>query len=229
MASTSLDSYALFMQQFTVVEERIARLERHNRLLTMALGGMVIACGIAMALGMQQSQPEAIDAREFRLLDDQGKPRARLAMLETGPALVFMDADANSRLKLALDDVDGPALFMTDHNHSDRITLRVQPTGATLAVGDENGAERVRLATSEIGASIGLFDAQLKNRARLALDQTGLPTLHFFTPNALPMLSLIATEKGPSLAMNDLHGHHVWCMPEGSQKEAAEQAEAKAE
>jgi hypothetical protein len=213
------------MQNITI-ENRIARLERQNRALVVALSAGALLMCIGAAVGMRQSRPQCIDAAEFRLLDDHGNPRARFAMSETGPALIFVDGDANTRLKLILDDADGPAMFMTDHNRADRLAMRVQPTGATVAIGDEHGAERVRLATSEVGASIGLFDAQLKNRARFAIDQRGLPTLHFFTPTAVPIVALISTENGPSVAMNDLDGRLMWCMPEGSQRHAAEQVES---
>lgn len=209
------------MQNLTI-EKRIARLERQNRVLIIALGATSILLSMCAALGMRQTRPQSIDASEFRVLDEQGKPRASFAMTETGPALILMDDAANSRVKLMLDTVEGPALFMSDHNRVDRIALRVEPTGAALAVSDDHGAERIRFATSEIGASIGLFDAQLKNRARLAIDQSGLPAFQFFTENALPVFSLVAKEDGPSVAINNLDGRHVWCIPEDSQPEPAD-------
>jgi hypothetical protein len=215
-------SFIAFSMANPTLEQRIETLERHNRTLTIALCASALIACILASVGMQQSRPQSFDATEFRLIDEQGKPRARFAMLETGPALIFTDADANSRVKLLLDDADGPALFMSDHNRADRLAIRVEPTGATLAMGDENGAERVRFATSETGASIGLFDAQLKNRARLAIDNTGLPSMHFFTESALPLFALIANEDGLSVALSDMKGHHLWCMPEGSQAEPAD-------
>jgi hypothetical protein len=207
------------------IEQRLARLERQNRRLRCAVTLTLVAIPAAALTGMQEQSPAtqaaAVDSTEFRLLDKQGKPRARLAMLEEGPALLLTDAQGNSKAKFMLDDVSGPSLSLCDHNAFNRISLAVKPTGATLALADGNGADRLELASCESDATVSLYDHRHKSRARLGLDGEEQPSLHFYTTDGLPLLAMLTSERGPSIALCDNEGHHLWCMPKGSQEEPA--------
>lgn len=92
------------------LEERVQRLERQNRTLKcLAAAGVISIAGVAIG-GAEPAQPTAgrIQAKEFVLVDDAGKERGALRMVEQkfgsvihrGPYLVLSDSAGTHRLEL---------------------------------------------------------------------------------------------------------------------------------
>lgn len=82
-------------QEFEMLENRIQRLESHNRRLRWAL----ILFGVfamASAAWAQQTGGLALKAQKFELRDDAGRLRAELSMLNGEPALRFFDEHENA-------------------------------------------------------------------------------------------------------------------------------------
>ncbi len=75
------------------IEERVAKLERKNRRLTLVLVLVVVAAGLAVVAGMAapEAVPDVLRAHAFVLVSGDGKPRAGLAMDKVGPRIDVLD------------------------------------------------------------------------------------------------------------------------------------------
>ena len=129
------------------LEERLARLERKSRRLTLALslaGGMLAALVVlAVAAGMAPavtSAPETVMARKFLLVDAQGMPRATLSVSEQGPGLWLYDEKGTYRAGLGV-NANGTGLMLRDDKGHNRAVLCIAEKGPELTLYDENGKE----------------------------------------------------------------------------------------
>lgn len=96
------------------LEQRIDRLERHNRRLRWLL---LVVPILALLLGAQaqkgDQKKKLIAAEEFVLTDAEGKTRASLMLLKDGAHLVLQDKDGKARVRLAANpDNAGPLLYL---------------------------------------------------------------------------------------------------------------------
>ena len=101
-----------------MIKERLTRLERKNRRLTLALVSVGTAAILAVAVGMAASEavPDEVKARKFTLVDANGKVRAMLTV-----------------------DKSGTGVSLLDENGKPRATLTVLNTVPDLSLLDENG------------------------------------------------------------------------------------------
>ena len=111
---------------------RVQRLERDNRRLRLAAGGLVavlVAATVAAVLPAQV--PEVIEARAFRVLDENGTPRAGLG----APGLAFYSEDGTIQTTHAPDGLR----FYTDEQSYSRLAagglvfVDVDELGAVIA------------------------------------------------------------------------------------------------
>ena len=81
------------MNETTVFVSRLNRLERDNRWLKLALGSLLLMLATVALVGsmMPQQIPDVIEAREFRVVDENGVVRA--AMYAEG--IAFFDVAQN--------------------------------------------------------------------------------------------------------------------------------------
>lgn len=122
------------------LEQRIAKLERQNRTLQVTLGAVVVAlagAGVAWAF-MPQELPEVIEARAFRVRDQNGALRASVGLDGIGVL------DANETLRAV---VSSTGLGVLDANNK----LRALMSPAGIGVHDANGTMRGLMRTAEIG------------------------------------------------------------------------------
>jgi hypothetical protein len=124
-------------EQTMTTEERLTRLERMNRRLTLALVFMGLAATLVVAAGTGQNDavPEVVKARSFVLVDGNGKMRALLQL-----------------------DKDGPSLELCGENEKPRLRLAASKSGAGVFLGGENGKARVGLIVNKDGPHVGLYD-----------------------------------------------------------------------
>lgn len=157
------------------LETALARAQRRNRRLTVALG--LVATAAALGGVMGAAQPAGGAAREVRatafiLEDAHGTVRARLSMGEDGPQLVLLDETGTPRAGLGVDK-DGPDLTLADENGKIRAMLVVTKDGPRLALWDENDKIRAMLNVTKLGPHLALWDENDKLRAWLDVDKDG--------------------------------------------------------
>jgi N-dimethylarginine dimethylaminohydrolase len=70
------------------IEEHLTKLERKNRMLTLALVFVALAAALVVATGRGPTEavPEEIKAHKFILVDTDGRVRAGLVVVKDGPA-----------------------------------------------------------------------------------------------------------------------------------------------
>ena len=93
---------------------RVQRLERDNRRLRLAAGCLVaVLVAATVAAVLPEQVPEVIEAREFRVLDENGTPRAGLG----APGLAFYSEDGTIQTAHAPDGLR----FYTDEQSYSRL------------------------------------------------------------------------------------------------------------
>jgi len=142
------------MNERSTLETRVARLERANRRLLVAVGLLAVlplltlaACGERKSGGASES----IRAGGFQMIDDTGAVRAEIRLDEQGPGIYLYDETGANRISLSHDD-DQTALFLRD------------------AVGD------IRVGAAQFahgGGGFALHGAEAKGGAVLYLAQRG--------------------------------------------------------
>lgn len=152
------------------LERRIERLESQNRRLkylfaAAALGGLSLA-----VMGAQKDVPTKIEAKAFVLLDDQGKERASLRVVQRkfgnvqhrGPSLVLSDSAGTERVELSC--IEG-------NNGTNQVELELRDKDGKLQV-DASGMSEANFQSSitvihRDGPAANLF--ALPRQSQLAL------------------------------------------------------------
>jgi hypothetical protein len=86
------------MSDFAELAARVVRLERENRRLKFF--GTAALAAAAAALAWQARTADTVRAREFVLLDPDGRTAATLVHTASGPALTLLDPAGNARAAL---------------------------------------------------------------------------------------------------------------------------------
>jgi hypothetical protein len=184
--------------------QRLERLERQNRawkfvgLLVLALLAVAGLAGAAVQAGVadqpQPAVPEISVAREFKLLDKDGKMRARMYMTndsqpafslfdEKGKERIYMHINKNGSRFVCLDlqgrhgmsslGADEKGGIISLLNPANQLRFAANANGAFASqkffVGDEKGRDRVRLEVTEQGASVTCTDPS----GKIILSQMG--------------------------------------------------------
>jgi hypothetical protein len=189
------------------IEQRIERLERHNRLLRIGLVGLVvvvIGCQVSgervqvrHANAQQASAPRVVEAEEFRLLDRTGKLRASLDMTLNDPRLRLFRENGLVLVCLAGSELGSGLVFFDEKGHQ-RASLTAPaspPTGTAL---DASG--------------LTLWDEN-RPRVGLTLDNNGT-SLMFVGERGYPRAWLASpTGKATELSFSDEGGKETWAAP----------------
>ena len=126
--------------------ERMARLERGNRVLRRLVVLPWLALAALLVMGQTAARPKVIEAQRFALVDPSGKLVGGLAAGEKGPTLTFLDA-AGVRLSLSHDTI-----LLYDRQKEVRFMLRVQDEGTAAAIFfDPKGTDRIHLRVAPDG------------------------------------------------------------------------------
>jgi hypothetical protein len=158
-------------------EERLNRLERKNRRLTLALVLTGLAAGLVATAGMGPADavPNEVKARQFTLVDADGKLRARLGPSSEGASFILCDASGKARAGFGMTK-QGPELLLTNENGKPQLKLAAE--GAPLfQLFDDGGKLRADLVVTKGGAGEGpalqLFDTYGRARAALMVSKAG--------------------------------------------------------
>ena len=170
----------------------------------------LLLCTVAECQPIQ----DTVQARQFGLLDDQGRLRARLGSTDTGaPGLWLFDENGQVQATLIGFPIEGPRLILRsvrtgstlwlaaeadgtleatlgDRANARRLVLRLAPTGEPqIILADPQTRERVGAYVLADGSAlvrvIGAGDA----RALLAAPSSGLPGVGVFDRNGTALAS----------------------------------------
>ena len=144
------------------------------------LAACIVLAAVAAAYAAGQakvSAPEVIRAQKFELVDEKGKVRAELTLVDGIPGLLLSDQEGKPRAALGLDKNGTPSLSLHDSSGKTRAALsfmRPGGTAPTLAMFDERGKQRVQLGIVENGSpGLSLCDEKESVRVGLAVTSEG--------------------------------------------------------
>ncbi len=196
------------------IEERLTKLERKNRMLTLALVLVSLAATLVVTVGMgpPEAVPEEVKARRFILVDAYGKARAGMFFDNADPHLDLLDENGNVRLGLTVVKGIGPRLGLWDENGKLRVGLALDKDFPSLGFYDESGKGRAGLTVAKDGPRFGLYDENGKMRSGMALYNAG-PTLGFYDENGKARVGLGVNKDGPRLELWDGNGQVLRTLP----------------
>ena len=167
---------------------RLARLERRNRRLAWAVGGVM---GCLMVLVIAGARPagvaEVVEAKQFLLRSPQGKVIAELGADPLHDEPYFHLYDQQGQVRLALSKTGLSICKPGDgvHTTNGQILLdREENGGCSLKFVDSEGRSRLQLGISKADApGMQFWDKQLENRIMLAMDpETDRPSITLEDP-----------------------------------------------
>jgi hypothetical protein len=183
----------------TVVLQRLARLEEARRRWKLLGIGTISVLALVVLLGAAGGTkvPEEIRAKQFVLVDQNGKIRAMLRSFENGSASLTVNDDAEKpRITMGVEGVGNPLLALIDRTGKDaRVFLSmiqgvaaqgvqgvVSPSVFGLTIKGQAGKERIELAVTDGTPDLTLYDRSGQERATLRVDGMtgGTPRLNFF-------------------------------------------------
>jgi len=198
-------------QDLTVqaLADRVSRLETQNRRLKMA-GLAIVTLASALLLMGQAGSGRVMEGSEFRLIDANGKTRARLAMgVAGGPKLTFFDTK-----DLPIAGIDGgkePSLFLTGWDNAAHILLRITKDSYGIDLADKR--PRATLSVSNNSTGLDFWDEFGDPQATMSVDKaSGYITFR----NARGKVSsqwVDSRATGASLVLYDKSEKAVWSAP----------------
>ena len=145
------------------MEQELAQAKRLVRRFVIAalacVGVLVVGwAGVLQTTAQEKAQvlPE-VRARNFVLVDENGKMRAGLTVLKYGPGLNLIDENGKIRAQLGV-GMNGPGLFLLDENGKGRTQLIAGMNGPELFLLDENGKTRAGLIVLKAGPRLDFHD-----------------------------------------------------------------------
>jgi len=107
------------LQRFEKIEQELQEAKENwsesNRRNCWMLILITLAVVGAYTLGFHRSDQQIIRAKQFVLVDVNGKTRATMVMCNDGPGLIMKDANGKNRFMMTVDDSE-PKMFMFDEN-----------------------------------------------------------------------------------------------------------------
>jgi hypothetical protein len=146
----------------TNVAMRLERLERSNRRLKASLAVTLISVLALAAIGATEHVPEKITAREFDVVDGQGRARIVLTAFPAGGGATMEVLDAARRIRASITaDDDGDASLVMRGSEESAVNLHVIRGGYTgLAMGGPPGSGKLVLSVDPSRPSVDLEDAR---------------------------------------------------------------------
>jgi len=157
------------------LEVRIERLERQNRLFRRGALTCLIALVSVGLLGQSKHprkaapttapaasvMPEKIEAGSFIMKDSNGKIRAELSMVGTGPTFKLRDENGTPLITLSLNDgsPQGPMMLFSDPQHHAGVSLSVlEGMGSQLSLVGARPDIQARMEVAPEGTSFEMSD-----------------------------------------------------------------------
>ena len=161
------------------IENRLARVERTNRVLVGIVSTTFLLMSCALLAGFSQSAPsqEPLRTRSLIIEDSAGRPRILI-----GAPVPDRNAAGNPRTGLIINDAAGVERFGLGLQASGRLVMGLD---APPGKGDDRNRERITLVADENGGSyIRFLDRTTSIPARLYLDYQNRVWLEFIGAQA---------------------------------------------
>lgn len=168
--------------RLAAVESENGRLHRHVRvlnlglILTLAVVALVAVAPDTLAVvGLRQDE-NVVEARLFRLLDDNGLRRGEWSVGDDGSArLALLDQQGRPRLNVTVLESGFPGISFSNDQGQRRVVLGILPDQTTsLVFADAKGIPRAVVGlTRENAANLVFADANGVSRMGLGLDGSG--------------------------------------------------------
>ncbi len=154
---------------------------------------------------------ERLAVRQLVLLDEQGRTRGQLGMIQGQPQLIILDEQGPARLVLGLagpEDNDFWILSVLDANRKTRFKTAAKADGGGSMVGvlDHNGTARFTIGYTDQGTG-GLVMNDAQGRRRFTI---GMPA-----------------HAGYSIHIQDEQGNDLWAAPGQPHPQAAPQTRSE--
>lgn len=187
------------------VEQRLTRLEWHNRMLTYSLVGLLIIAAGALLIGNRLSgekslKREVVVARAFAVVNEEGQELVRIGESEVGSgALTLMNPKGSPIAALAgTADELGGSLCLYDGRAAQRIILgNDKRFGSGIIFADSDGGVAARLG--DVGGGRGSLDIYDRGRhvAFLCVDPNlGSGNLTLYDPGKRILATLFQSNDG---------------------------------
>jgi hypothetical protein len=161
------------------IENRLARVERTNRVLVGIISTTFLLTSSALLAGFSQSAPsqEPLRTRSLIIEDSAGRPR-----IVMGAPIPDRNVAGNPRAGLIINDAAGVERFGLGLQESGRLVMGLD---APPGKGDDRNRERITLVADENGGSyIRFLDRTTSVPARLYLDDQNRVWLEFIEAQA---------------------------------------------
>ena len=189
--------------------DRVNKLEVQNRRLKLAGVAVVIMASAVLLMGQARSS-RAVEASEFRLIDTNGKTRARLAVgVGGGPTLTFFDSK-----DLPVAGIDGgkePSLFLTGWDSAAHILLRITKDSYGLDLADKR--PRATLSVSNNSTGLDFWDEYGDPQATMSVDKSSGNITFRNAKGKVSSQWVDSRATGPSLVLYDRSEKAVWSAP----------------
>jgi hypothetical protein len=120
------------------LQTRVDRLERRCRRLSWTLGLGAMGVGLA-ALGGASKPTAVVEARQFVVVDEDGKMRATFGHSRTGPSLLLYDADGKLRAYASVGPQGGFVGVAAPDRKATASLLTARDGSAILEISDRQG------------------------------------------------------------------------------------------
>lgn len=144
----------------TTVQARLAQLERQNRWLIRALGGLVVFAGLGVFVGAAQERNRTVTVEKLVVIDAKGNRQAVLEGKPAGPSLTFYNGNGKPCAEFSVTG-EGPALGLeSPRGESVSVSATRQSTG--MAVTNTKTEIAAALGVTKHGPDFILRDDQGK-------------------------------------------------------------------
>jgi len=189
--------------------DRVSKLEAQNRRLKLAGLAVVIMTSAVLLMGQAKSS-RAVEASEFRLIDTNGKTRARLAVgAGGGPTLTFFDTK-----DLPVAGIDGgkePSLFLTGWDSAAHILLRITKDSYGLDLADKR--PRATLSVSNNSTGLDFWDEYGDPQATMSVDKSSGNITFRNAKGKVSSQWVDSRATGASVVLYDRSEKAVWSAP----------------
>ncbi len=174
-------------------EERIEKLERELAEMKAEL--------------MKVQTQEIVKAKEFIVVDDQGKTRVKLNVSAVeGPGLWIYDE--NAKIRAMLGGADDVGLALLDENQNPQILMH----GEHLSLGDPGGSN-IKLTATDKGAELSMRDETSQERIILKAAKEAVEVCLCDNGPLKMRGRFVATDDETELGLYDGDGDMVWSAP----------------